>query len=95
MMLNDLDPDDQMKVLLKRKRDEINWGEPDLSEKKEVSVGELCFLARKRMGWGVREASEKIGISHVTLIKRERSRGEVEALKEFWEAHGWGKTQAV
>ncbi len=50
---------------------------------------ECISIARRRRGWSLREAARRMGMSHVTLINRERGGGEVGALIAWWEGEGW------
>lgn len=74
----------------KRRRDFGNWGtgpSPGLDD--PPSVGESCCLIRRRCGIALKEACVLMCVSHVTLIKRERNRGDVPALVSYWMGLGW------
>lgn len=62
---------------------------PEVPLKAELTPGEISSLYRRRAELGVRAAARLIGISHVTLIAREKDIGP-SALSDvipWWEAH--------
>lgn len=70
----------------KRQRDANSWGKHTHRVNcKNVLKGEWCYLRRRQEGWTVRELAEVLGVSHVTIIKWERSEGDVERLFDFWQ----------
>lgn len=46
---------------------------------------EEMSIWRRREGWGIREAGRRMGVSHVTLLKRERGDGEWSETYDWWE----------
>lgn len=90
MTIDDLDPNERLALELKRKKDFERGVPVDRTGAKDITLGEQCYLARYRSGINLKDLAELTGVSHVSLIKRERNRGEVEALAEFWTARDWG-----
>lgn len=55
----------------------------------KVEKWEMMTLWRRRARWSIKEAAQRMGISHVTLIARERGEGEWEETYAWWEQNGW------
>lgn len=62
---------------------------PAVRLNKELSDGERCWLLRKRSGATLEEVANATGVSRVTVLKRERNRGEVHKLVDYWNGRGW------
>lgn len=45
---------------------------------------EYCIIKRRRSGMTTTEVAEAMGISRVTLLKRENGKGKVSELAKFW-----------
>ena len=72
---------------------EARRGFPDRRGLRTITVGEWCFLMRRRSGLSMKEVSRKNNISHVALIRRERGLGKWQELKEFWD--DWFEAQGA
>jgi hypothetical protein len=76
----------QRKIVMdKRLKDailhDINF---DSLDNQEISLAERCYLVRTLKGVTLKAAALDMGISHVSLIKRERGAGDVRELAEYW-----------
>jgi DNA-binding transcriptional regulator YiaG len=45
---------------------------------------EWAVVLRRRSGLGLKEVARRMGVSHVTLLKRERGEGRVSELMRWW-----------
>jgi len=57
--------------------------------KVKPTVGELCYVARRREGMTLREAARALETSHVRIIKFEREGEDPTPLQEFWQNMGY------
>jgi DNA-binding XRE family transcriptional regulator len=53
----------------------------------KMAPGDLCALARRRHGLGLRDTAKLFGISHTELLRRERH-SDPRLIRE-WERHGY------
>lgn len=62
-----------------------------------LNAGEQCALARRRSGWPLRRVAREARISHVTVLKWERSLETVgNPLWEWWDLYkGWPRRVGV
>jgi hypothetical protein len=82
----DLSDEERRALAAKRARDRQSWGQEDApKDHSPVLLGELCYLERIARGIRLKDLARRLGVSHVTLIKRERNKGRVEQLALFWE----------
>lgn len=65
------------------------WLPPAVMLKGGLMSHERLALARRRRGWTLREMARRLGMSHVTLIRRERGIGPLQPLLDWWEREGW------
>lgn len=84
----DLSEQERERLLSKRQRDRLSWGYDAPHEDEPVTLGELCYLERLAQGMRLKELARLLGVTHVTLIKRERNKGRVWQLELFWEQYG-------
>lgn len=62
---------------------------PEVALKEPIQKWELIAIARRRQGWSIREMARRLGVSHVTLINRERGGGDWMEVWMWWRAKGW------
>ena len=85
MRITELETDERALLETKRARDVESWGrKEDRTGARDVDLGEQCYLMRRRKGMTVHEVADACHVSHVSIIKRERNRGEVNQLALYW-----------
>lgn len=60
---------------------------PDFPWDGHLEPWEQMAIWRRRKGWTIHEAGARVGVSHVTLLKRERGGGNWEETYNWWIAH--------
>jgi len=80
--------EDRLRLGHKRKRDRDSWGKGTRPLNAPVTLGELCWLERVAQARTLKDTARDVGVSHVTLIKRERGAGDVSELARYWERQG-------
>lgn len=58
-----------------------------MSGSTHISVGEMCRLARRRSGVDLRRVAKRAGVSHMTVLKWERTCNP--RLRTYWRGRGF------
>lgn len=83
MRMMDLNSGGQYALKQKRKRDMVRDKVHRIGNT-DINLGEQCFVQRINSGKTIREVAKELGVSHVTIIKRERNKGHVDRLARYW-----------
>ena len=83
MRMIDLKTEAQLALKAKRRRDAARDKVHRIGNT-DINLGEQCFIKRRTAGKTIHEVARALGVSHVTIIKRERNKGQVERLARYW-----------